>query len=376
MFKNYNVLLITLTYLSLFGLGLTDNLRGTLFPEFLKTFDLTSSLGAYIFILTSCFSILASFTSHRWLQKTDVIKVWRWGILLMGFGALGFFLAPTFLLLLVGCASLGFGFGILAVTQNLLITNVATPAKKQRVLSGLHSMYGFASLLSPLLVRELVPHQIPWRFLFLLASSFIFLLYLSTFLLPKKNEAKFEVKNILPLATPKPSANGTLFLPIIIACYVSIELLISTRLTSYLIFYNKWTLAQASLYLTYFFIGLLMGRMAFTFFHPPISTKKMLLISLLGSLFLIVFGLQIDPIFLCLSGLLLAPFYPLAISLISEMYPHQVTSILSKTISFQSLFFIAMNFSVGYWTDLFGIASAMNAAFIFGGIAWIFLVKL
>ena len=146
---NPNVLIIALTYLSLFCLGLTVNLRGTLFPEILQTFSLTNSLGSYLFIITSLFSILASFTSPRWLQQYDTIKIWRWGIFLMGTGAFGIFLSPQYPFLLLSGAILGLGFGILAVTQNLLITVVSPPTHKKRILSGLHSMYGFAAFLSP-----------------------------------------------------------------------------------------------------------------------------------------------------------------------------------------------------------------------------------
>lgn len=369
------VLIITLTYLSLFGLGLTDNLRGTLFPEILNTYSLTNSQGAYLFIVTSIFSILASFTSQQWIKKADSIIVWRWGILFMGLGATGFFFAPHFSLLLVSGAILGLGFGILAVTQNLLITLVATPSKKQKTLSGLHSMYGFASFLSPLLVRELTPEPWSWKFLFLMAGLLILILYMSTFTIPKSSLAAHNA-NLPPPPKKLNHRRHTLMVSIIIACYICVELLISTRMTSYLKFHYQWSLAQASLYLTYFFVGLLLGRVTFTFFHPPIRTKKMLLISLLSSLLVIALGLCVDPLFLSLSGLFLAPFYPLAIALISELFPGHVTPVLSKTISLQSLFFIFMNLAVGYWTDHWGIASAMNAAFIFGGLAWVLLVRL
>lgn len=372
--QKIRVLIITLTYLSLFGLGLTDNLRGTLFPEILNAFSLSNSMGAYIFIVTSVFSILASLLSKQWLRRSDSITVWRGGILFMGLGATGFFLAPKFSLLLVSGAILGLGFGILAVTQNLLITTVATPSYKQKALSGLHSMYGFASFLSPLLVRELTPHHLSWKFLFLISGLLILLLYGGTFTIPKILHTP-NAKALPPPLTPAYKSK-TLILSMIISCYICVELLISTRMTSYLKFHYQWNLAQASLYLTYFFIGLLLGRVVFTFFHPPISTKKMLLISLLSSLMVISLGLSVDPLFLSLSGLFLAPFYPLSIALISELFPHHIPAVLSRTISFQSLFFISMNLSVGYWTDHFGIASAMNAAFIFGGLAWLLLMKL
>lgn len=381
MFKDPKAQIIIMIYLSLFVLGLTDNLRGTLFPEILNTFSLSSTHGSYLFVITSVFSIIASYTSHQWIQRLDALQVWRWGVLLMGLGTFGFFIAPQFTPLLFSGAVLGLGFGILAVTQNLLITTIASPQTKQKILSGLHSMYGFAAFLAPLLAREMTNSQFPWKYLFLLAALLIFLLYIGILVLPasrsKVSTSSSQISPVQPVMHALPSSNGKpLLLTLIISCYFSIELLMSTRMTSYLKFHYQWTLSQSSLYLTYFFIGLLAGRVFFIFFTPPLSTKKMLLLSLVSSLIVITLGLKIDPLFLSLSGLFLAPFYPLSISFISELFPNQVSSVLSKTISLQSLFFISMNLIIGYWTDLLGIASAMNFVFILGGAAWLLLMKL
>ncbi len=369
-----------MTYLSLFGLGLADNLRGTLFPEILKTFSISNSQGSWFFIITSLFSIISGYYTHSLSRRSSAFSVWRLGVFLMALGTLAFFVASTFSFLLGGAAILGAGFGILAVTQNVLVTAVTgggeTKRSSQKALSGLHSMYGFSSFLSPLLVTQFAHHQIPWKYLFLLASLIIFLLCFSSFL--KSPTIETNLINVTEAGSPAHSTSELSIFEIkqkwlfalTLSTYVALELMISTRMTTYLTVHQHLPLSEASNYLTYFFVFLLLGRLLFSFFHPPLSTKKTLLLSLLGSMMMLILGLRVSPIYLSLSGFFMAPFYPLGMALAAELFPRRVSSIFSFTISLQSIFVILMNLGVGVLTDQFGIAVAMNSAFVFGTFSW------
>lgn len=379
--KNF---IISLVYMSLFAFGFIDNFRGALLPEILNHFHVNNTQGAYFFISTSIFSILASLTSRLWLKKIPALQLWRFGVLAMALGSFGIYLSPYFLILLLTCAILGIGFGILGVTQNLLISLLATPQNKQKLLSGLHSMYGLASFFSPILVGELAHWGLSWKLVFAIASLVTFVVLIISFSLKTS-----QLNSCIESATDPLMTNSNIqvkkkspydlkswYLSFSLAFYVSLELLISTRLTTYLKNVYQWDLIETSRYLSYFFLSLLSGRILFTFFHPPLGTRKLLLISLLTSIFMIFLGLKVNPLFLSLSGLFLAPFYPLAISLMSELFPEKVSSVVSLTISLQSLLFIFVNLIIGYWTDHYGIASAMHFAFIFGGACWFTLMRL
>lgn len=378
MTKQQSFVIIAMTYLSLFGLGLTDNLRGSLFPAILKSFALTNTQGAWFFIVTSCFSILAGYSTHSISQKLTTFRVWKVWVLMMALGSLVIFLAGHFNVLLLGCAILGVGFGFLGVTQNVIITDVTSPPATKRVLSGLHSMYGFASFLSPLLVSVFTIQQISWRFLFLGASLIVFLIGLISLPLrggPAKDPL-IGPPSTIPIKRIFRIEKETAYFATILSSYVAMEILVSTRLTTYLTTVYRLPLEAASNYLTYFFIALLMGRLLFSFFHPPISTKKTLMISLLGSMLLLIFGLRVNPFYLSLSGFFMAPFYPLAMALLAELFPQKISSTISFTISLQSVFVILMNLSIGVLSDRYGIETAMYSSIFFGGISWFLLMRL
>ena len=255
-----------MSYISLFGLGLTDNLKGSLFPEILNVFSMSSIQGACFFIITSLFSIFAGFSTHYLNLKFSVFSSWRVGVMSMSIGSLIIYLAKTLPQLFVGCAFLGIGFGILAVTQNLLITMNIEKRFVKKTLSGLHSMYGISSFLAPLLVSYFLTKHLPWNYLFLLSSIVVFLIFISSFFYRQKNYPDKLIINQNILSTGnehKVQLNKTQqrLLACSISAYVAMELLISTRLTSYLTTFSKWPLKSASIYLTYFFLVFLTRRL-------------------------------------------------------------------------------------------------------------------
>lgn len=380
--NNHSLFIIVMSYISLFALGLTDNLRGALFPAVLENYSLNNTQGAFFFIVTSIFSILAGTTTHALSQKVSLFHVWRAGVLFMALGTIILFVAPTFGILLLGCTSLGIGFGILGVTQNVLIARVSPSHLTKKLLSGLHSMYGFASCLSPLLVASFSTYHLPWKSLFAIAGLVTLVLFCSSFYINSPMLPNPTPPKVIPFSDNPLSANKSSFsmaqitFVIFLSSYVAMELLLSTRATSYLTIEKHQSLAEASLSLTYFFMALLAGRLLFSFFSPPIGTKKTLLLSLLVSMLTVMLGLHYHPMFLSLSGFFMAPFYPLAMALLTELFPEKVSSMVSLTIGFQSLFVISMNLVLGKLSDLYGIGFAMHTAIAFGGLSWILLMNL
>jgi fucose permease len=374
--RKHIFLITAFVYMSLFGLGLIDNLRGALLPEILKTYALNNSQGAWFFIFTSGFSILGSVAAPILNDVLSPIATWRLGVIFMGLGGIALYGAGQTVTLFTGCAVLGTGFGLLAVMQNVLITRITPASYTNKILAGLHSMYGFASFLSPMMVTVATINNFGWHYLFLGVGLITLGLFAGSFLIP--NLTQFQaIQEERPAQSWRSSlSTAHVHYALIISTYVAMELLISTRLTTYLVDHLHWSLAVASRYLTYFFISLLFGRVLFSFFHPPMSLRKTLLLCLLTSMLFLLLGLHIDPIYLCLSGFFMAPFYPLAMALLAELYPTEVARMISLSISSQSVLVILMNIIVGDVSDRYGISLAMNTAFGFGGLSWLLLMNL
>jgi MFS family permease len=76
-------------------------------------------------------------------------------------------------------------------------------------------------------------------------------------------------------------------------------------------------------------------------------------------------GLFAHPFFLSLTGLSMAPFYPLAIVYISEITGAHQRKYLTSAIVMQSLLVIAMHIGVGYLTDWYGLFAAFGVGVLF-----------
>ena len=180
---------------------------------------------------------------------------------------------------------------------------------------------------------------------------------LGSFLKGRKGLEKEEKKSIHEVGALD---KGKVFrLAMAFSLYVVSEILVSSRLSLFLRRDYNYDLAEASRALFVFFVFLLAGRLVSSFIHWGNSLRQALLWSLLSTGIILSLGLMVNPWFLVLAGLTMAPFYPLAISFMSEVFPGHVQSVIGWAMSLQSLCVVSMHVGVGRFSDSFGLAAAL-----------------
>lgn len=355
------------------ALGLADNIRGPLFPELINYFGLSNSVGSLSFACASGASLFGTVLSSVFLRKIHLDKLLTFSILLMGLGLLIIGLAPDFKIFILGTACFGFAMGTTAVSQNLLITENVSREFQTKALSGLHSLYGFSSLLAPYLAAYSAPFFIKyqpdwtlltdWRSAYFVTSVLcvvMFIVLTSTKAAPDFDYTKPEKANSVRGVNFKAVALIAAFF----ASYVGAEILVSTRLALYMRTYFGMNLEQSSQYVTYFFVFLLAGRLLFTLKSLKLSLKLQMNGCLLLSLLFLVLGMWTHPFFLTMVGFSMAPFYPLAVAYISDITGVYKRKYLTTVMAVQGLFVISMHIGVGYMTDTLGLFSAFGVGII------------
>jgi fucose permease len=259
------------------------------------------------------------------------------------------------------------------VAQNLLITENVEPGTRTKALSGLHSLYGFSSLLAPYLAAHSagwfqgsrLVFLSDWRSAFYLTGLFSFIVLAVIFLV--KPEPEFDYAHPEPVSAEVNVKNrkARFMIGAFFAGYVAAEILVSSRLALYLRSYFNMNLEDSSKYVSYFFIFLLIGRSFFIFKNLNFRLRSQLNAFLLFTLLFLLLGLYVHPFFLTLTGLSMAPFYPLAIVYISEITGVHQRKYLTFAIIMQSLLVIGMHIGVGYLTDWFGLFAAFGAGIFF-----------
>lgn len=350
---------ILLSYASLFVFGISDNVRGPLFPEILKQFEVSDSVGSLMFALSAFSTLIASYGSRQLLRRYDRLSVLRIGALGLTLSMWGMASAWSFFPFLGFSFCFGLSMGIIGLVPNILVSVGSPSIYKQRLLSGLHTMYGLASLMAPLLAASMERLTGNWRFSFVAASLAPLLLLLYTFSKSHKNlhkKAEFSLES--HQANKKKNFKPQMFLALMLSLAVATEIMVSSRLALYMQREWHFSMEHSSLYVTYFFIAMMIGRFLFAVVHFKATPRHLLILSLASSLVCIGLGLWWNPLFLSLMGFTIAPFYPLTISWISEQFPEDIDSAISYLMAVDSVMLITMHLSVGKLTDLFDIRSA------------------
>lgn len=357
---------LVFAFASLFTLGLADNIRGTLFPEILNQFQVSNTLGSWLFATSSGAAFVAGILAPAYLRRYTISSLLFTGVLALAVGLAVMGFSSNFNWLIAGSMFLGFGIGYMGVGQNLLVAEGVDSKLRSRALSGLHGMYGLASFIAPLLAASTTKNFGQWSSAFYVVSVVSGVLLAVQVLISP--EPKFVVHKPVTLddgeTEKRISKRALMMLSTFFAFYVVAEILVSTRLALYMRTYFAMDLTQSAEYVTLFFLFLLIGRVSFAFIHLPFSLKSQLKGCLIGSIVAIIAGLTVHPFFLALSGLTMAPYYPLCVSYISEISKDLSRTFLSYAMSFQSLAVVAMHLGVGYMTDQFGLAFAFGVGIL------------
>lgn len=358
--------LILISYASLFVFGISDNIRGPLFPEILKAFNISDSLGSLMFAVSSISSFVSSFFARNLLRRFDRKSILQWACMGLTLSLLGLAASPHFSVFLICSIFFGLFSGILGLIPNVLVPLGATKEKKQQFLSGLHAMYGVASLLAPMVVAFVSFLTGNWRYAFAVTAIAPFSLFVYSL---HKSHSPHHAKPVKDVETQKLNKEKNfkpqVFLALMVSFCVAAEIMISSRLA--LLMRREWNydLEMSSLYVTGFFISMLLGRLLFT----GVKFNKSVLFQLSGCLLItammVCLGLYIHPLFLVASGFTVGPFYPLAISFISSEFPDDLDTAVSYMIATDSMMLAFMHILVGKLTDTFGIHNAIFSAVVF-----------
>ena len=178
---------------SMFALGLADNIRGPLFPELIRFFQLSNTEASSSFAITSTFGFLGNLLAERILRRLTIDRLLILSLAIMGFGLLGMGVAVNFVFYMIAAAFFGLSMGFMGIAQNLMVAENITGEVQTKALSGLHSIYGLSSLVAPF-VASYAPGLLGnWRAGFFVTSAASVLVFAGSCLIGSR-EASAPVK--------------------------------------------------------------------------------------------------------------------------------------------------------------------------------------
>ncbi|MFN7906452.1 MAG: MFS transporter [Pseudobdellovibrionaceae bacterium] len=363
--------LVASAFISLFCFGLSDNLRGPLFVELLNHYKLNQTQGSFLWATASFFGFFGSYFYPYISKRTVFETLTPWTLFVM---SLAFFFIGlndlSYIGVLGGSAIFGIVMGVLGVHINVLIHRGIAPNRQAPFYAGLHAMYALSSLVAPLGVVAVAAAGAHWR------SSFDCVAFLSLIMAcflgyaSRNKQIKTFLAQSAPPETPKMSEQNVqnsdwgfvILFALMLGGYVVAEIMISSRLATYLRQVMGMGLTTSSYLAAVFFLGLFSTR-ALLFFHPmKFQSFSQLLSSNILSLVFIIGGIAIHPYFLCLTGFTMGLFYPMSMVYLAEKFPSKMSKILSQTQALQALMIMTMHLMMGILADQIG----MRLSFLYG----------
>ncbi len=350
--------LIWLSYFSLLVLGLIDNIRGPFFPDILADLGLNATIGAWFFATTSLLAFLGSWTSHRIVKAHSALFLMGVSSIALGAGFAIISRVHTLLLLIPACALFGWGYGALNVSQNVMVYQESAPRLRRRLFAGLHSMYGIAAFIAPFVASGFRWMGATWRECFATLPFLAIAVVILSWSFKSKGKAAEPQHERLSHTEWMACA----VFSVMMAGYLWGEISISTRLVQWLRADRLFDPDQANFYLGAFCFTLLAGRVVFSAVSfSRISNWTILLVSSALGAVTYAMALTHSPLWIVVSGLVMSPFFPIAMEQISLTFKSKSTEALGFVIGAGSGSVVLMHVTLGALTDAFGVGNALFA---------------
>lgn len=352
---------IIIAYLSLFCYGIVDNIRGPAYPEILSSFNLSLTKGSLIFALSSLSNLPIVMLGRKWLYLFGELNAQRIFLLLIAVGCFGIgysgYLENGYSILLLSSVVMGLGFGGTTISTNVLVANGSSPKNSRRLFSGLHSMYGISSIFAPLLFSIAVFAGLDWRHLFISLAALPIISIVLTAKTSEISHGRIDSKKPSDVSFIK-----RLIIGFLLSFYVASEVAISSRLVLFITNTKNINPADASIYLSVFFILLFLGRLLFSIFQLPFSNYRLMVVSCILSIILLIGGIFINPIFLPVSALTMSYYYPCAMDWLTKRFGVSRGYMLTSVMTSVAVVLVIMHCSFGIISDKFGVVVGMTVA--------------
>ena len=308
--------LMIIIFISYISLGIPDSLFGAAWPAIYSEMSLPVSYANFITVIHATGTIVSSLMSATVIKKLGTSKVTFLSALTTSIALLGFSMSRNIIWLCVSAVPLGLGAGSIDTALN----NYVAINYNARQMSYLHSSYGVGVTISPYLM-SLAIGEGSWRggykTMFFIQFS-IAMLVLFTLPIWKKVKEQKSAPEItqkalsIPKALKMPKVKPTLMMFIF---SVAIEAICLVFGATYLVEARGVTEEQGAECITFYFLGMTLGRILSGVFSNKLSPKQIIIsgecITFIAiTLLILPLNLTVATIGLFMIGLGNGPLFP------------------------------------------------------------------
>ena len=322
--KHSGIGLIILVYVAFIALGMPDGLLGVAWPSIRSSFSLPLDSAGLLLTTFVIGYLISSFSGGPFITNFGVGKILAYSCAITGIGLIGYTLVPFWWMVVILGAVVGLGAGAIDTGLN----SYAAAHFNTRLMQWLHASYGIGITLSPIIMTISITSISSWRLGYIIVGGFQLVLALCFMLmLPKWNQKNSGIRdNKSKLLTDyKTSFTETLTQPkvwlsvMLFFLYTGAEFSLGTWIYTLLVESRGINQDLAGLMVSSFWITFTIGRIAAGIITKFIGINRLVMYSLISSLFGAIL-LWWNPITIlslssiALIGLAIAPIFPALIS--------------------------------------------------------------
>lgn len=361
-------LLLVVIYIAYIGLGVPDSLFGTAWPVMHTDFGISVDVAGYLTPIFSMFSVLSSLSSTRVINRFGTGRVAAVSTALTVIGLFGYSVSSNILWIILFAIPLGFGAGAIDSAMN---SYVALHYKAMHM-SFLHCAYGVGVSISPLFMSKALEKYGSWQMGYKnagIVQLIIAIVIIAS--LPLWSRVKFsttygkeeetEQKNVgIPTLARDPAVRLA-WLCFFASC--TLEYFCNTWGSSFLVECKGISADRAAFIITFYFIGLTLGRFLSGILSIKLNSWKIItigIIALVPAIALIL--LPLPSVFACIGlfliGLGNGPMYPNFMHLTPSCFGADISqAVISSQMAASHVTFMLMPFVYGTIVKVFGMGS-------------------
>jgi len=268
-------------FLSLFFMSFYMMLSSTILLDISKSFNVSPenmNLIITFFMLGQVLGILALIFLNRKFKKTKV-NIWAYILIIPVLAGLSLTKSLNFFYVLYFIS--GSLFGIISINANLGMLE-GTVKNKDSVVNVGHGFFAIGALASPIIASSLINRQINWRFIYLIVIGIAFISLMSYLFVgrQKKSSLPAEEKIIYgkEFFSHKDKNIYLILTVILMIFYVMSEVIIFSWAPTFFRVAKSFSLYDASIIISIFWIGILVGRLIISFLSYKFKAGTLLLI--------------------------------------------------------------------------------------------------
>ncbi len=267
-------LLLSIIYLAFVSLGLPDSVLGSVWPIMVVDLNAQISYMGIISIIITIGTITSSVFSTKIINKIGTGWVTAISVCLTAIGLLGFGLSNNFIMLCVMSLPYGIGAGAVDAALNNYVANHYS----SRHMSWLHCCWGLGASIGPYIMGLALKLDKGWRtgycYLAILQGVLSIAIFCTIFLWKRNSQEKPEKNNSSIKGALK--IKGVIFALIAFFCYCAFESTAGLWATTYLVKTFNTKEKTATLFASFFYLGITLGRFLSGFFTEKLGDKKMI----------------------------------------------------------------------------------------------------